>query len=84
MMHDSAILNTFHLILSLLFLFKAFEFVKNARGFADAMSSSFVFSVRQPSESLLNLFDTICLMSRGVCLYWGPTADCVAYFEAWD
>ena len=53
----------------------AFEVVKNAKGFAQSMDSSFVFSVRQPSEELLGLFDTVCLMSRGVCLFFGPTSE---------
>ncbi len=50
----------------------AFNVVKTMRALADAGHCAFVATVRQPSPELLDLFDTVCLMSRGQCIYWGP------------
>ena len=50
------------------------------RALADAQHNGFMVSIRQPSEPLLKLFDTICLMSRGKCIYWGSLNDALPFF----
>ena len=44
--------------------------------------SSFMAAIRQPSPELLALFDTCCIMSRGRCVYWGPTNEAAPFFVA--
>ena len=39
-------------------------------------------SVRQPSKKLLELFDTICLMSRGKCIFWGKLNEALPFMTS--
>eukprot|EP00941_MAST-03F_sp_MAST-3F-sp1_P000482 g482.t1 len=55
--------------------FAALQVIMSAKAMAEAGVSAFVMTIRQPSEKLLQLFDTVCLMSRGTCIYWGSTKE---------
>jgi ABC-type multidrug transport system ATPase subunit len=59
----------------------AFNVIKTMRALADAHHNGFMVSVRQPSERLLKLFDTICLMSKGKCIFWGRLHEAVPFME---
>jgi ABC-type multidrug transport system ATPase subunit len=43
---------------------------------------SFICSLAQPSPELLRLFDTIMILSKGSCIYFGPRREAVKYFAA--
>jgi ATP-binding cassette subfamily G (WHITE) protein 2 (SNQ2) len=57
----------------------AFNVIKTMRALADAGHNGFMASVRQPSTELLSLFDTVCLMSRGTCIFWGSINDALPF-----
>ena len=57
----------------------AYNVIKTMRALADAGHNGFMASVRQPSHDLLSLFDTICLMSRGTCIFWGSLNDALPF-----
>ena len=59
----------------------AFDVIKTARALADTGIFSMMASVRQPSLALLRLFDTVCLVSRGTCLFFGPTDQAETFFK---
>lgn len=60
----------------------ALKVISASRALCKTGRVAFVASVRQPSEELLCLFDTCCLMSRGTCLYWGPVSEAVPFLES--
>ena len=59
----------------------AYNVIKTMRGLADAGHNGFMASVRQPSAKLLSLFDTVCLMSRGTCVFWGPISEALPFLS---
>jgi ATP-binding cassette subfamily G (WHITE) protein 2 (SNQ2) len=60
----------------------AYNVIKTMRALADAGHNGFMASVRQPSTELLSLFDTVCLMSRGTCIFWGSTSDALPFLAS--
>jgi ABC-type multidrug transport system ATPase subunit len=43
---------------------------------------SFICSLAQPSPELLGLFDTIMILSKGSCIYFGPRHEVISYLAA--
>ena len=39
-------------------------------------------SIHQPRGSIVAMFDDLCLMARGECVYMGPWADASEWFES--
>ena len=60
----------------------AFNVIKTMRALADASHNGFMVSVRQPSKKLLELFDTVCLMSRGKCMFFGRVDEAYPFFQS--
>eukprot|EP00516_Mucochytrium_quahogii_P007391 CAMPEP_0203758064 /NCGR_PEP_ID=MMETSP0098-20131031/10829_1 /ASSEMBLY_ACC=CAM_ASM_000208 /TAXON_ID=96639 /ORGANISM=" , Strain NY0313808BC1" /LENGTH=1683 /DNA_ID=CAMNT_0050650311 /DNA_START=424 /DNA_END=5472 /DNA_ORIENTATION=- len=58
----------------------AYDVIKATRALADTGLAAFMATVRQPSPALLALFDTVCLVSRGTCIYFGPTKEAERFF----
>lgn len=50
----------------------AFDVIANYKKLAAYGGRSLMCSLVQPSPQLLNLFDNVLLMSKGVCVYFGP------------
>ena len=60
----------------------AYNMIKASRALADARVSGFMASMRQAGPELLHLFDTVCLVSRGRCMYFGPMESALPYLTA--
>ncbi len=58
----------------------AFDVVNSYKKVAAMGDLSMMCSLVQPSPELLNLFDNVLLMSKGVCLYFGPVQTVERYF----
>jgi len=58
----------------------SYDIMKSLRFVADA-GIPVVVSLLQPSQELFNLFDSLILMDKRECAYFGPTNKCVEHFE---
>ena len=60
----------------------ALSLIRTARAITknDHLGGGFMASIMQPSPELLELFDVCCVMSRGRCIFWGPTGDAAPFF----
>ena len=58
----------------------AYDIIKSLRNLADA-GVPIIVSLLQPSQELYNLFDTLILMDKRECAYFGPTNKCLEHFE---
>ena len=59
----------------------AYDVIKSLRGLANS-GIPIIVSLLQPSQELYNLFDTLILMDKRECAYFGPANNCVEYFES--
>jgi len=50
----------------------AFKLCQTIRRTADALRYNCIFSLSQPSDDILNLFDSLMLLSKGHQIYFGP------------
>ncbi|KAJ3112678.1 hypothetical protein HDU96_004308 [Phlyctochytrium bullatum] len=62
----------------------ALDFVKALRNIADILGRSVVASCYQASDAMFDLFDKVIVLHEGYCVYFGPIANAVQYFEALD
>ena len=60
----------------------AYQVIKTARVLADIGVTCSIATVRQPSPELLHLFHEVYLLSRGNCIYFGPTSQVEKYFSS--
>jgi len=58
----------------------AFDVIKALKALAESGLNCSIATVRQPSLELLGLFDQVCLISRGSCIYFGPLDKAEDYF----
>ena len=58
----------------------AYDIIKSLRNLADS-GVPIIVSLLQPSQELYNLFDTLILMDKRECAYFGPTNKCLEHFE---
>lgn len=58
----------------------AYDVIKATRALSDTGLAAFMATISQPSPELLALFDTTCIISRGSCIYFGPTNEAERFF----
>ncbi|MQL91996.1 hypothetical protein Taro_024611 [Colocasia esculenta] len=58
----------------------AFSVVQTLRGLAGD-GRTVLASVHQPSSEVFQLFDRLCLLSGGKCVYFGPASDAYHFFS---
>ena len=60
----------------------AYEVVKVMRALSNTGLAAFLVTISQSSSELLELFDTLYLISRGNCIYFGPTNRAESFFTS--
>ena len=62
--------------------FQAQRVVESLKTLAVESHRTVVCSIHQPRGSIVAMFDDLCLMARGECVYMGPWADASEWFES--
>jgi ATP-binding cassette subfamily G (WHITE) protein 2 (SNQ2) len=57
------------------------EYVRALRLATDMMHTTTIASLYQCAEAIYNLFDKVCLVSNGKCVFYGNTNEAVQYFK---
>ncbi|KAJ2306332.1 ATP-binding cassette transporter snq2 [Coemansia sp. RSA 2705] len=60
----------------------ALDYARSLRIGADVLQKTIIATLYQASESIYELFDKVMVIDEGRQLYFGPTTEAVAYFEA--
>ncbi|KNC98741.1 uncharacterized protein SPPG_09301 [Spizellomyces punctatus DAOM BR117] len=60
----------------------ALDFVRALRVLTDITQTGNVLSLYQASQDIYDLFDKVCLIADGRCIYFGPAKDAKPYFES--
>ncbi|TIA85326.1 hypothetical protein E3P99_04025 [Wallemia hederae] len=59
----------------------AVDYVKSLRIITDLTGGTSVATLYQAGEGIYDLFDKVCLIDEGRCIYFGPANEAVAHFE---
>ena len=59
----------------------AVDYVKSLRIITDLTGGTSIATLYQAGEGIYELFDKVCLIDEGHCIYYGPANEAVTYFE---
>ncbi|TIA85057.1 hypothetical protein E3P99_04086 [Wallemia hederae] len=60
----------------------AVDYAKSLRIITDLTGGTSIAKLYQAGEGIYELFDKVCLIDEGRCIYFGPAGEAVAYFES--
>ncbi|KAN0043238.1 hypothetical protein ACTA71_010878 [Dictyostelium dimigraforme] len=58
----------------------AFDYAKSIRIMSDTLHKTTIASFYQASDSIYNVFDKVCVLEKGRCIYFGPVGMAKEYF----
>lgn len=59
----------------------AVDYVKSLRVITDLTGGTSIATLYQAGEGIYELFNKVCLIAEGRCIYFGPANEAVAHFE---
>lgn len=60
----------------------AVDYVRSLRIITDVTGGTSIATLYQAGEGIYELFDKVCLIDEGRCIYFGPANEACAYFES--
>ena len=60
----------------------AVDYVRSLRIITDLTGGTSIATLYQAGEGIYALFDKVCVIDEGRCIYFGPANEAVAYFES--